>query len=77
MLHVYIDLDTLFFISLQFKLDSLMLTERARNKMVEIAGPRYNPERGTIRLVGKRYVCVKVFGLDQLHVFVLFGKSNS
>ena len=39
----------------QFKLDDLLLSGRAREKMIDIAGPRYNHETGNIQLVGKRY----------------------
>ena len=37
-----------------------MLTDRARSKMIALAGPRYNPERETIRVVGKRCVHVPI-----------------
>ena len=42
---------------LQLKLDDLMLSERAKKKMIEIAGSRYVQvgRNNVIRLVGKRY----------------------
>lgn len=44
----------------QVKLRDLMLTDRAKNKMIQLAGHCYNPEKDIIRLVGKRYIVLHV-----------------
>ena len=42
------------FVSQQFSLADLFLSERARRKMILLAGRRYDPKTDTITLVGKR-----------------------
>lgn len=39
---------------IKFKLKSLTLTDNAREKMIALAGSKYDPETDTIRIVGKR-----------------------
>lgn len=41
-------------VTLKFNLRDLTLTPRARSKMIELAGQRYDPSTDTIQLVGKR-----------------------
>lgn len=41
-------------IILTISLNDLMLSEHAKNKMIQLAGYRYNHDKKTIRLVGKR-----------------------
>ena len=41
---------------LQFKVSSLGLSERARQKMIQLAGYRYKQETDTIRLDAGKYV---------------------
>ena len=41
-------------LSLQVKLGALTLSERARRKMLELAGSSYDDTSDTVRLVGKR-----------------------
>lgn len=39
---------------MQLQLKDLTLTDHARNKMIALAGSRYNPDTDTITIVGMR-----------------------
>ena len=56
---------------LQLKLDDLMLSERAKKKMIEIAGSRYVQvgRNNVIQLVGKRYMYMCSLGYQHNTVY--------
>ena len=58
----------------QFNLDNLVLSDRARKKMIEIAGLRYNSAAGTIQLVGKRSAYLVVISLLYI-IIVIVGNT--
>lgn len=62
-----------FFLTLQFKLSDLGLSEHARDKMIQLARHRYKADTDTIRLVAVRSVMPSVLPDVQLphHVLTL------
>ena len=49
----------------------MTLSDRARRKLVELAGPCYCEETDTIRLVGKRYEPIERYNSNMYYIQVL------
>ena len=52
----------------QVKLSALTLSDRARRKLVELAGPCYCEDTDTIRLVGKRYETIGKYNSNMYYL---------